>query len=80
MIHTFFADGTPLKKEFLGSSFNLYVNLACLSVCLYPINVKRAESMRPKFFVGPHVAPGKVYSQSDFRYVILKYYILNYLI
>ena len=33
----------------------------CLSVCLYPINVKTAEPIGPKFFVGPHVTPGKVY-------------------
>ena len=32
-----------------------------LSVCLYPINVKKAEPIGPKFFVGPHVIPGKVY-------------------
>ena len=25
----------------------------CLSVCLYPINVKTAEPIGPKFFVGP---------------------------
>ena len=41
--------------------FNLYINLACLSVCLYPINVKTAEPIGPKFFVGHHVIPGKVY-------------------
>ena len=29
----------------------LYINLACLSVCLYPINVKTAEPIGPKFFV-----------------------------
>ena len=40
---------------------NLYINLACLFVCLYPINVKTAEPIRPKFCVEPHVAPGKVY-------------------
>ena len=44
---------------------NLYINLACLSVCLsvrlYPINVKTAEPIGPKFFVGHHVSPGKVY-------------------
>ena len=43
----------------------LYINLACLSVCLsvclYPINVKTAEPIRPKFFVGHHVTTGKVY-------------------
>ena len=27
----------------------LYINLACLSVCLYPINVKTAEPIRPNF-------------------------------
>ena len=37
---------------------NLYINLACLygcmSVCLYPINVKTAEPIGPNFFVGDH--------------------------
>ena len=33
----------------------------CLSVCLYPINVKTAEPIGPKFFVGHHVTTGKVY-------------------
>jgi len=35
---------------------HLYINLACLSVCLsvclYPINVKTAEPIGPKFFEG----------------------------
>ena len=33
----------------------------CLFVCLYPINVKTAEPIGPKFFVGHHVPAGKVY-------------------
>jgi len=33
----------------------------CLSVCLYPINVKTAEPIGPKFFVGHPGTPGKVY-------------------
>ena len=45
--------------------YNLYINLACLSVCLfvclYPVNVKTTKPIGPKFFVGPHVTPGKVY-------------------
>ena len=49
----------------------LYINLACLSVCLsvslYPINVKTAEPIRLKFFVGHHVIPGKVYGWSNFQ-------------
>ena len=49
----------------------VYINLACLSVCLYPINVKTAEPIRPKFCVRTHMAPGKVYSKSDFKYVFL---------
>jgi len=31
----------------------------------------------PKFCVGPHVAPRKVYGQSDFKYVILKKFYLK---
>ena len=49
----------------------LYINLACLSacpsVCLYPINVKTAEPIRPKFFVWHHVIPWKVYGWSNFQ-------------
>ena len=57
------------KKNNLESLgwINLYINLACLSVCLYPINVKTAEPIGPKFFVGPHGAPGKVYKWSKFQ-------------
>ena len=47
------------------TKFFLYLNFACLGVCLfgclYPINVKMIESIGPKFCVGPHVFPGKVY-------------------
>ena len=35
-----------------------------LSVCLYPINVKTAEPIGPKFFVGHLGTPGKVYELS----------------
>ena len=52
----------------MGKSL-LSINLTCLSVCLfvclfvclYPLNVKTAEPIGPKFCVGPHVTPGKVY-------------------
>ena len=58
-----------------GNLVNLYINLACLSgclfvclfVCLYPINVKMAEPIGPKFCVGHHVIPGKVYGWSNFQ-------------
>ena len=45
-----------------GLSVCLFVCLfVCLSVCLYPINVKTAEPIGPKFFVGHLRTPGKVY-------------------
>ena len=58
-----------LIKTCESLNINLYINLAwvsvclfgCLFVCLYPINVKTAEPIRPEFFVGHHVTPGKVY-------------------
>ena len=36
-------------------------------VCLYLINVKTAEPIGPKFFVGHHVIPGKVYEDQIFK-------------
>ena len=39
--------------------------LVCVFVCLYPINAKTAEPIGPKFCVGHHVTPGKVYSQGQ---------------
>ena len=55
----------------------LFINLACLSwclfVCLYPINVKTAEPIGLKFFVGHHVTTGKVYEWSKFQiFVFIK--------
>ena len=38
---------------------NLNINLACLGVCLCPINVKTAELIGPKFFGGPSSDPRK---------------------
>ena len=56
-------------------SSNLYINLACLSVflfvclfvCLYPINVKTAEPIGPKFFVGHLGTPGMVLDDQNFK-------------
>ena len=48
--------------HFIGSqSIYKFGVSVCLFVCLYPINVKTAEPIRPKFFVGHHVTPWKVY-------------------
>jgi len=40
------------------SKASLYINLACLSVCVCPINIKMAEPIGPTFFVGHHVTTG----------------------
>ena len=55
----------------IAGTQNMYISIykfglsvwvsVCLFVCLYPINVKTAEPIGPKFFVGHHVIPGKVY-------------------
>ena len=37
------------------------VYILFLSVCFYSINVKTAEPIGPKFCVGPHMTPGRVY-------------------
>ena len=47
-----------------GLSVCLFV---CLFVCLYPINVKTAEPIGAKFFVGHLGTPGKVYEKSKFQ-------------
>ena len=58
----------PKKSLFVIYVYTLLVFL--FVVGLYPINVKTAVPIRHKLCVGPHVAPGKVYGQSDFKYVI----------
>ena len=54
-----------LNEKSIFNNRNLYINLACLGVCLfvclYPINVKTAEPIGPKFVVGHPGTPGKVY-------------------
>ena len=38
----------------------VYINFACLSVCLYPINVKTVEPIEPKFYMATLLTLGKV--------------------
>ena len=45
-------------------SVQLIYILVCLSIRLYPINLKTAEPIWSKFCVGPHMTPGKVYETS----------------
>ena len=54
-------------KWFWMSSIYKFGLSVCLSVCLYPINVKTAEPIGPKFFVGHHMTTGKVYEWSKFQ-------------
>jgi len=50
------------SKASIEYKFGLSVCLSVwVSVCLYPINVKTAEPIGPKFFVGHHMITGKVY-------------------
>jgi len=48
------------KKKNVSSIYKFGLSV-CLFVWLYPINVKTAEPIGPKFFVGHHVTTGKVY-------------------
>ena len=62
-----------LRVAWLFKSCYLYINLiclsVCLSVCLYPINVKTAEPIWPKFFVRHLRTSGKVYEWSNLKYL-----------
>ena len=57
--------GSEKEGHALSHIFSIYI--LCLSVCLivrlYPINVKTAEPIGPKFCAGPHMSmtPGNVY-------------------
>ena len=44
----------------------------CFSVCLFPINVKTAEPIGPKFCVGPHICPqGRLMNDRNFKISLL---------
>jgi len=56
-----------VKESLITKSIYKFGLSGCLSlwlfVCLYPINVKTAEPIGPKFLVGHHVTTGKVYER-----------------
>ena len=56
-----FSNNKFVKNITVQHFLHLCINLACLSVCLYPINVKTAEPIGPKFFVGHLGTLEKVY-------------------
>ena len=51
----------------MSSIYNLNIYLACLSVCLYPINVKTPEPIGPKFFVGHHMTTRRFTNDKGFK-------------
>ena len=51
---------------------SLDIDFACLYVSLYPINVKTADQIGPKFRVGKHMTPGKVYGCSNLQKFVSK--------
>ena len=65
-----------IPKEFYSFFTNFFIYMFTLfvwsSVRFYPINVKTAEPIGPKFCVGPHMTPGKVYECSELRKVVSK--------
>ena len=67
----------PLQFFFWSISyFFIYI---FLSACLYPINVKTAELIGPKFCVGSHMTPGKVQGCSKLQKFVFKsfWFLLN---
>jgi len=47
---------------------NLSIYILCLSVCLFVcLSVYIRQPIEPNFFVGPRLAPGKVYGWSNFQ-------------
>ena len=62
--------------NYVFSTFKTHVHIytfhVCLGVCLWPINVKTAKPIGPKFFVGPHMTPEKVYGCSELQRVASK--------
>ena len=57
-----------VKRMGIRQVQSLYIfSLSSLFWCLYPINVKTADPIGPKFFEGSRVTPGKVYELSKFK-------------
>ena len=61
-----------LWLNILNTNSHLLTSMLCLTdvwvfACLYPINLKTAEQIGPKYFVGPHMSPVKVYGCLAFQ-------------
>ena len=66
LFQSFMVITVPIK---LTQSIYILCSSICLFVHLYPSNVKTAEPIGPKFCVGPHMTPGKVYGYSKLQNV-----------
>ena len=53
------------NRRWVRSALKPSSYILCLGRWVYIINVETAELIRPKFFVGPHISPGKVYGCAD---------------
>ena len=74
--NTKFLEMTRKIFVFLSSIYKFGLSVCLfvwLFVCLYPINVKTAEPIGPKFVVGHLGTPGKVYESSKFQIFVIKF-------
>ena len=58
------------ERAFRKIQSSIYI--LCWSVCLNPINVKTAEPIGSKLWVGPHVTPGQIYECSELQKIVSK--------
>ena len=65
-----FTESEVFKNLEIETIYLFETFILCLSVWLYPINVKTAEPIGPKFCVGPHIIPGKVYGCSELQKIL----------
>ena len=56
--HPYLRGHVAIKEDLTRQTLS---NILCLTVCLYPINVKKVEPIRPKFCVGSHMTTEMVY-------------------
>ena len=55
---------------------NIYTLLVWVSVRLYPINVKAAQPIMPKFCMGTQMTPGKVYRCSKWQKFVSIFFLI----
>ena len=63
----------PLYLFEYNPSISIYI--LCLSVCVFPINVKTAAPIGPKFCVGPHMTQGRFMNDQNFKILGLNFFL-----